>query len=232
MQSAGRACIPVAMTLVVDGCARMQSGNELRWGSVLIEPQNRPNELQHRVLDTAEARVVRVERAMRLPVPNDQAELPVLVYRAPRLYLHGLVAASGIVLPTVTLGGNIREALTEPPFPEWGDERPWLTALRSTLHQHFSRPLRMQAIARELDIHPVHVSRGFTRRYGVTMTSYLRDLRVMRAGELLLTTNAPVSRIAQSTGFSDHAHLTRVFTARIGVAPSTFRRVNCCAAAA
>jgi transcriptional regulator GlxA family with amidase domain len=155
-----------------------------------------------------------------------------MVFRAPRLYLLGLIAASGVVLPSVTLGGSMQDAVTDAPFPEWGDERPWLTALRSTLHEHFSRPLRMQAIARELDVHPVHVSRGFTRRYGMSMTQYLRDLRVMRAGELLLTTSAPVSRIAQSTGFSDHAHLTRVFTARIGVAPSTFRRINCCAAAA
>jgi transcriptional regulator GlxA family with amidase domain len=58
----------------------------------------------------------------------------------------------------------------------------------------------------------------------MTMSRYVRDLRVMRAGELLLRTSQPLSAIAMSSGFVDHVHLARAFRTCIGVCPTDLRR--------
>lgn len=206
----------VRLTLILDGCARTKLG-ELRWGSTLVERAQAGVGSVPLVPSADGARVLRLERPFRLSV-RVCSPLPAVVVRSPQLFLHGLMAAKGA---RRTIG-----TLTCQPFPESADERPWMNAVRDALHKDFNRPLRMRAIAREVGIHPVHVSRGFTQRYGVTMTQYLRDLRVMRAAELIVTTDQSLSRIAQNTGFSDHAHFTRVFAATIGCSPSAFRRIG------
>jgi AraC family transcriptional regulator len=101
---------------------------------------------------------------------------------------------------------------------------PWLAAARQFLHDRFDSPFHLSELARAVGVHPVHLSREFARHYGVTMTQYLRTLRLARASELLLTTDHSISRIALSTGFFDHAHFTRVFSQRVGETPSAFRR--------
>lgn len=206
----------VRLTLILDGCARTRLG-DLRWGSTIVERAAADAELPQIVPSGAGARVLRIEKPLRLSV-RISSPVPAVVARSPKLFLQGLMAAKGL---RGTLG-----TMACQPFREDPDERPWMNAVRDALHKDFNRPLRMQAIAREVGIHPVHVSRGFTQRYGVTMTHYLRDLRVMRAAELVVTTGESLSRIAQSTGFSDHAHFTRVFAATIGASPSAFRRID------
>ena len=48
--------------------------------------------------------------------------------------------------------------------------------------------------------------------------------RILRAGEKLEQTNDSVSSIAQSCGFTDQSHLTRVFGAIVGASPAAWRR--------
>ena len=206
----------VRLTLILDGCARTELG-DLRWGSTLVERAQAGVDSVPLVPCGHGARVLRLDRPVRLSV-RVCSPVPAVVMRSPQLFLHGLMAARGA-------RGTLR-TVTCKPFPEGADERPWMNAVRDALHKDYNRPLRMRAIAREVGIHPVHVSRGFTQRFGVTMTHYLRDLRVMRAAELIVTTDQSLSRIAQNTGFSDHAHFTRVFAATIGCSPSAFRRIG------
>ena len=86
------------------------------------------------------------------------------------------------------------------------------------------RELLRASHVRAFDIHSFEVSRRSPARYTTAMTQYVRDLRVMRGGELLLRTSLPLSDIAASAGFSDHVELARVFSTCIGVSPSELRR--------
>ncbi|MGK9286391.1 helix-turn-helix transcriptional regulator [Sinorhizobium meliloti] len=58
------------------------------------------------------------------------------------------------------------------------------------------------------------------------MTPYqwlLRE-RINRARTLLLETDASLSEVAISCGFSDQSHFTRVFTNVVGTTPGLWRR--------
>ena len=82
----------------------------------------------------------------------------------------------------------------------------------------------MRTIAGAVGVHPVHLPRSFRRRFGITMTSYRRDLRLEAAGYALLTTSHGVARIATEHGYSDQAHFTRAFKRATGMTPAAFRR--------
>lgn len=99
----------------------------------------------------------------------------------------------------------------------------WLMRAIELLHASLDREVTMAEIATQVGIHPVHLSRTFSRFHGCTMGEYLRRLRVERAREQLLATDRPLSAIALDAGFSDQAHFTRVFRAHTGVTPSAFR---------
>ncbi|MGL5908763.1 MAG: helix-turn-helix transcriptional regulator, partial [Phycicoccus sp.] len=71
-------------------------------------------------------------------------------------------------------------------------------------------------------LHPRSVLRAFRRHTGTTPHRYLTGLRVQRAKDLLIG-DQPIAQVAVSAGFSDQAHLTRVFKQHVHVTPRRFR---------
>jgi AraC-like DNA-binding protein len=68
-----------------------------------------------------------------------------------------------------------------------------------------------------------HFTRSFHKSLGVTPHRYVIQNRVMRARELLATTNLPLTEIALTTGFSDQSHFSRRFHEIVGIPPGAFR---------
>ncbi|MBV8516035.1 MAG: helix-turn-helix transcriptional regulator [Acidobacteria bacterium] len=103
------------------------------------------------------------------------------------------------------------------------DAMPWLEAAREYIHAHFASPLTLDEIAATANVHPVHLCRTFPRRFGTTIGSYVRALRLDVAARQLATTARPIAEIALDAGFSSQAHLTRHFTAQMRVSPALYR---------
>ncbi|WP_168735672.1 helix-turn-helix transcriptional regulator [Cohnella fermenti] len=55
-----------------------------------------------------------------------------------------------------------------------------------------------------------------------TPMSYITDLRINKAKELLLTTDKPVSDIVASVGYNDEFYFSRRFKEKSGYSPSVF----------
>jgi AraC family transcriptional regulator len=70
-----------------------------------------------------------------------------------------------------------------------------------------------------------HFSRSFHKAVGVSPHTYVLQCRVMRAQELLATTQLPLTEIALTIGFSDQSHFSRRFHELIGMPPRMFRRL-------
>jgi AraC family transcriptional regulator len=81
----------------------------------------------------------------------------------------------------------------------------------------------LRDLAREADVHPVHLARAFRRHVGESVGQVLRRLRVERACRMLLETSSSLADIAVTTGFADQAHLTRVFRRHTGTTPARYR---------
>ena len=79
----------------------------------------------------------------------------------------------------------------------------------------------LSAVARRS---PAHFSRKFKVAVGDSPHAYVVRRRVERACHLMMTSAASLSEIALSVGFSDQAHLCRLFRQAFGQSPANWRR--------
>ncbi|MNV89365.1 Transcriptional activator NphR [compost metagenome] len=68
--------------------------------------------------------------------------------------------------------------------------------------------------------------KAFRQTVGTTPHRWLLEQRVQKAKDLLGEPGRSIIDIAQSCGFADQAHMTRVFTSLVGVSPGAWRRIN------
>jgi AraC family transcriptional regulator len=66
-------------------------------------------------------------------------------------------------------------------------------------------------------------TRGFKRNTGVTPHQWLMSQRLQLAMKLMSDSHIALSEIAMVAGFADQSHFTRVFVAKIGLSPGTWR---------
>jgi AraC family transcriptional regulator len=132
------------------------------------------------------------------------------------------------------LSGSIAEALCIELLQRTGVERDaaasaapaWLRRARELLRDSCLTPgpRSVREIARELEVHPVHLARSFRRHFDTTPGDYLRRCRLDHARSLLRRSQAGLADIAAATGFSDQSHFTNAFRKTFGVSPGVFRR--------
>ncbi|HEV8244524.1 MAG TPA: AraC family transcriptional regulator, partial [Polyangiaceae bacterium] len=92
------------------------------------------------------------------------------------------------------------------------------------IHQHYSEPLRIDAVARVAGFTPSYFSKLFIERERVPFARYVSGLRLERAKQLLTSTELDVVRVAQLVGFNSHAYFCRVFRRHLRMTPQNFRR--------
>jgi len=69
-----------------------------------------------------------------------------------------------------------------------------------------------------------YFSQCFKDIVGIRFHKYVKDLRLNKAKQLLLTTNRPIYAIAEQTGFKDEKYFSRLFLMEVGTLPSDFRQ--------
>jgi AraC-like DNA-binding protein len=104
---------------------------------------------------------------------------------------------------------------------------PWQALrLKAHIETQLDSALRVSELAQLVRLSPRYFSAAFRGTFDQSPYDYLLHRRVTRACELMLGTREPLSQIALSCGFSDQAHLTHVFRARLGISPHAWRRAQ------
>ena len=102
----------------------------------------------------------------------------------------------------------------------------WLDAAVAILDDRFRDPPSATKLAEMVGVHPSHLARCFRARFGESVGSYARNVRLEWAAGVLARTEAPLARIACEAGFADQSHFTRAFARRFGVAPGRYRQTH------
>jgi AraC-like DNA-binding protein len=92
---------------------------------------------------------------------------------------------------------------------------------REYLHGHYREVVRLDVLARLVDLHPRYLIRVFRKAIGVPPYRYLDLVRVAHAQELI-GRGFPLADVAALVGFSDQSHLTRHFRRAIGLTPGQY----------
>ena len=66
-------------------------------------------------------------------------------------------------------------------------------------------------------------SKHFSETFGRTAMDFVKEVRLRRAAELLLTTSRPIKAIAADVGYHSRSHFTRAFKESHGLHPAAFR---------
>lgn len=74
-------------------------------------------------------------------------------------------------------------------------------------------------------INESYAARAFKRDMGMSLTQYIRKVRLDNAKRLLANTTASVGNIALNVGYSDANYFTRLFTREVGMTPTEFRKL-------
>ena len=109
--------------------------------------------------------------------------------------------------------------------PARGGLAPWqVKRACERLDANLGRTLSLQRIAAEFDLSVSYFSRAFRISTSLPPHQWLLRQRVKTAKQLMAVRDLPLSEIAISAGFANQSHLTRVFSALVGMSPAAWRR--------
>jgi AraC family transcriptional regulator len=96
--------------------------------------------------------------------------------------------------------------------------------VRAYIDSNLHRVIHIRDLSAVARRSPAHFSRKFKLAVGEPPHAYVVRRRLERACHLMMTGAASLSDIALSVGFSDQAHLCRLFRQAFGQSPANWRR--------
>ncbi|QIG98265.2 MULTISPECIES: helix-turn-helix domain-containing protein [unclassified Bradyrhizobium] len=96
--------------------------------------------------------------------------------------------------------------------------------VRTYVDSNLHRTIHIRDLSMVARRSPAHFSRKFKLAVGQSPHAYVVRRRIERACHLMMTSTASLSEIALSVGFSDQAHLCRLFRQAFGQSPANWRR--------
>lgn len=96
---------------------------------------------------------------------------------------------------------------------------------REFMKDNFNNPeLTLKTVADHVGFNEKYFSTRFTKECGCTFITYLNDLRIKRAQELLVRTNMKMYEISDSVGYASVEHFNHMFKKKLGISPRDFRQ--------
>ena len=92
------------------------------------------------------------------------------------------------------------------------------------LRLHLDQPFSLDALAEALEVSPSHLSHTCKKALGMTLTDYLKHLRIEEAKYLLDHTSDSIAEIAARVGFYDTSHFSKVFRQSETMTPYHYRQ--------
>jgi AraC family transcriptional regulator len=96
--------------------------------------------------------------------------------------------------------------------------------LRAFIDDHLDGTIHITDLATVARRSAAYFCRAFKRTFGETPHAYIVRRRLHRARHLMLTTELALAEIALSCGFTDQAHLCRLFRQTHAQSPAVWRR--------
>ncbi|MBL4685687.1 MAG: helix-turn-helix transcriptional regulator [Nannocystaceae bacterium] len=100
-----------------------------------------------------------------------------------------------------------------------------LESARDLMHERFSDPLDLDAVARSACLSRFHFARAFRRQFQITPHQYLTQRRIEHAKALLQYTRLSVTEVCMAVGFSSLGSFCTMFARHAGYSPSRYRRI-------
>lgn len=105
-----------------------------------------------------------------------------------------------------------------------GNSEPWLEKLLQQLHQQKYFSFDYHQFARQNGMALSTLRRRFRLATGISLHTYVMEIRISRARDLLGETELPLKEISDKLNYADIGYFSRQFRECTGVTPSVYRK--------
>ncbi|SFD96550.1 AraC-type DNA-binding protein [Paenibacillus catalpae] len=102
----------------------------------------------------------------------------------------------------------------------------WVKQSMSYIRQHASEGITVQQAARAAGVNRTYYSVAFAEKAGMSPSDFITQVRMNAAKRLLAETDASITEVAYTTGYSSLYAFTRTFKNRLGETPTAYREAN------
>lgn len=142
--------------------------------------------------------------------------------RAGVLLLSGLVVVCFIII-AVWVRSRKASGTKEIPLANAGIRNDRVQAANQYIIDNFTRPISLNDVATAIAVSPNWLGKLFKKETGKNVVTYINELRVNKAKELLRDTNLKVNQIGLQAGFNTPANFNDMFRRMAGMPPIAFR---------
>ena len=103
-------------------------------------------------------------------------------------------------------------------------DSPILQPAISFIKAHYARSITLDEMAALCRISSSYFSKLFNQTMGENLSAYVNRIRVLKARQLLLESENPITAIAMQLGFEDSGYFDKVFKRLLGLTPTEFRQ--------
>ena len=104
-------------------------------------------------------------------------------------------------------------------YPEWSRR------IIEVLNDQWNCSWSLAGLCEMIDVHPVTLSKYFSKYFSCTLGDYIRRIRIEKAIRMIRQNQNSLTEIAYLCGFADQAHFTRTFTLMTGMRPNQYRNL-------
>ncbi len=100
-----------------------------------------------------------------------------------------------------------------------------LQNVKEYLEEHYMEKIQLDRLAEQFYINKFYLTRIFKEQFGVSINSYLVQIRITHAKQLLRFTDWTIEAIGRECGVEDANYFSRIFKNVEGISPGEFRRM-------
>jgi len=99
-----------------------------------------------------------------------------------------------------------------------------IVRIRRYIEEHFRENLSLESMAQEVGMNPFYFSSYFKKNLGMNFKTYLTDVRMREAEQMLVNTDCKVYEIAERVGYKNVRQFNENFRGKYGKSPNEYRK--------
>ncbi len=101
---------------------------------------------------------------------------------------------------------------------------PLVNKAQQLVAEYYQQGITLEEVAEMLHMTPEHISAQFNKELGINFSAYIRNVRIQKAKELLMSTDLKMYEVAKRVGYNDPRYFSKVFKEAEGILPADYRK--------
>ena len=102
-------------------------------------------------------------------------------------------------------------------------KRALVVDVKSYIDEHYNETISLDDLSNRFYIDKYYLTKTFRSQFGLNISTYIRDIRITKAKQLLRFSDKTVEEIGYEVGIGNPAYFSRVFKEVEGVGPKKYR---------